>query len=425
MTVWKLDNHNRLVQGSVEISGAKNSALKLLSASLLGQESILNNLDFSMQDLLAKREILKALGVEFEQLDRKTWKLNCKNLNSADLSQYEGRPTRTTILLVGALIHKFEEVVVPIPGGCKLGPRPIDLHLKLFEAFGLEVEPMDYCVRVARGSKPVSGIEYTFEKISTGATENGILLGCMAQGKTTLYNAHTRPEVVDLCNFLNQMGAKIEIPCSGVIQIEGPFQPFPVKYDIIFDNMEAMTYTILCGLAHPDSVLEIKNYPTRDLIVPLEFLKEIGLRFYESEDSTIVKNSRQLGAFQLSTGPYPGINSDMQPLFAALAHRCIGWSRIIDVRFAQRFGYIEEFSKLGGHYQLEDNRLTIPGTTKQKLSSGTAKATDLRAGAALIALSFITQGPLQISNMEQVLRGYSNLEKNLLKVGARVETVEA
>lgn len=122
MTTWKLDNSNRLVQGSVEISGAKNSALKLLTASLLGSETILNNLDFSMQDLLAKREILKWIGVEFDQLDRKSWRLNCNNISTADLSDYEGRATRTSILLVGALIHKFEEVVVPIPGGCKLGP---------------------------------------------------------------------------------------------------------------------------------------------------------------------------------------------------------------------------------------------------------------------------------------------------------------
>jgi UDP-N-acetylglucosamine 1-carboxyvinyltransferase len=394
--------------GNVKVSGAKNSALRLLAASILTDEQVeLNNFPNGLLDVQVHLEMLKVLGKDFAtDQDNVYITENQSNITTLDWTE---RSIRNTLLILGALVTRFGEGRVPLPGGCKLGERKYDLHIMLLENLGAKVweeEPGYLCAKVESGR--LSGNDIHLPMRSTGATENSIICATLAKGKTTVWNPHIRPEIMDLIDMLTKMGAKIRVYGQKCIVIEGVERLSAVKHSVIPDNMEALTWAI--GTVITDGEVEIENFPFEHLEIPMAYLRESGMKFYRGDDSLIVRGGEAY-PIEISTGPYPGINSDMQPLFAVYGAMSQGESKIIDLRFPGRYGYAEELAKMGMSYQVEGDLLVINGGNR--LHGATVNALDLRAGIALLLAGLTAEGDTFIENSWQIHRGYENLERKL------------
>src|SRR5690554_882895 len=402
------------LNGKVKVSGAKNSALRLLAASILTEESIeLTNFPNGLLDIQVHLQMLEVLGKSYTaesdsviitEGDRKT----------TNHLIWEDRSIRNTLLILGALVARWGEGRVPLPGGCKLGERKYDLHVMLLEKLGAKVwEEDDYLCAKTDGK--LKGTDITLPMRSTGATENSIICASLAEGKTTVWNPHIRPEIMDLIDMLNKMGAKIEVFGQKCIEIEGVEKLSGVKHEVIPDNMEALTWAI--GAVVTGGDVEIQNFPFEHLEVPLVFLRESGMKFYRGENSLIVRGGEAYPV-EISTGPYPGINSDMQPLFAVYGAMSRGESKIVDLRFPGRYGYAEELAKMGMKYQVEGDMLVIEGGTP--LKGATVTALDLRAGIALLLAGLTADGDTTIENAWQIERGYEDLVGKLAALSVKI-----
>tara|TARA_B100000780_G_C21110587_1_gene448785 strand:+ start:323 stop:1558 length:1236 start_codon:yes stop_codon:yes gene_type:complete len=398
-----------VLNGSVKVSGAKNSALRLLAASILTGDSVeLKNFPNGLLDVAVHIEMLKVLGKSCEIIGPDHLKvIENKSLNNT--LDWDERSIRNTLLILGALTTRFGEGRVPLPGGCKLGERKYDLHVMLLERLGAEVwEEGEYLCAKAKGDTLIAN-EIHLPIRSTGATENAIICGTLAKGKTTLYNPHIRPEIKDLISMLNSMGAKIKVFGQRSIEIEGVDYLKGVTHSVIPDNMEALTWAI--GSAVTGGDVEIENFPFEHLEVPLVFLRESGMKFYIGNDSLIVKGSTPY-PIEISTGPYPGINSDMQPLFAVYGAQSVGESKIVDLRFPGRYAYAEELAKMGLNFEVNGDMLVIHGGAKFK-GGVTVKALDLRAGIALLLAGMTCDEEITIEDDWQIRRGYENLDEKI------------
>jgi UDP-N-acetylglucosamine 1-carboxyvinyltransferase len=396
------------LNGKVRISGAKNSALRLLAASLLTDETIeLFNFPNGLLDIKVHLEMLKVLGKEY-QASGDYVRITEKDSATTTTLKWDERSIRNTLLILGALTARFGEGRVPLPGGCKLGERKYDLHVMLLERLGAKVwEEEGYLCAKSPGR--LKGNDIFLPMRSTGATENSIIAGSLAEGTTTVWNPHIRPEILDLINMLGKMGAKIKVYGQKCIVIEGAKKLSGVSHSVIPDNMEALTWAIGSVITHGD--VEIQNFPLEHLEVPLIFLKESGMKIFQGADSIIVKDG-QAYPVEISTGPYPGINSDMQPLFAVYGARSRGESKIVDLRFPGRYGYAEELQKMGLNYTVEGDMLVINGG--QSFKGATVNALDLRAGIALLLAGLTAEeGETIIENSWQIERGYENLHAKL------------
>lgn len=399
------------LNGKVKVSGAKNSSLRLLAASLLTDDTVeLNNFPNGLLDVKVHLEMLKVLGKDYST-SGDTVIITEDAQKVTNTLYWEERSIRNTLLILGGLTTRFGEGRVPLPGGCKLGERKYDLHVMLLEKLGAKVwEEGDYLCAKVEGR--LEGNEITLPLRSTGATENTILCASLAKGKTTLWNPHIRPEILDLIAMLTKMGAKIKVFGQKCIEIEGVEKLNGVKHAVIPDNMEALTWAI--GAVVTGGDVEIQNFPFEHLEVPLVFLRESGMKFYRGENSLIVRGGEAYPV-EISTGPYPGINSDMQPLFAVYGAMSRGKSIIVDLRFPGRYGYAEELAKMGMKYQVEGDMLVIEGGTP--LKGATVTALDLRAGIALLLAGLMADGETTIENAWQIERGYENLEGKLKSLG--------
>lgn len=394
------------LRGEVKISGAKNSSLRLLAASLLTEDLItLHNFPNGLLDVQVHLDMLKVLGKTIE-VNEDIVSIQGGNIKST--LAWEERSIRNTLLILGALTSKYGEGKVPLPGGCKLGERKYDLHVMLLENLGAEVwEEGNYlCAKTKKGK--LYGSEIHLPIRSTGATENSIIAASLAIGKTTVFNPHIRPEIMDLIAMLNKMGAKIKVFGQKAIEIEGVESLQGVTHTVIPDNMEALTWAI--GSVITNGEVEIQNFPFEHLEVPLIYLRESGMKFYRGEDSLIVKGGTPYPV-EISTGPYPGINSDMQPLFAVYGAMSRGESKIIDLRFPGRYGYAKELKKLGVESKVEGDMLVINGGSPIK--GGTVKALDLRAGIALLLAGMTSEEKVIIEEEWQIQRGYEYLQEKL------------
>lgn len=400
--------------GNVRVSGAKNSALRLLAGSILTEEPVeLNNFPNGLLDVQVHLDMLKVLGKSFVTAgDQVIIKEETTGITVLD---WQGRSIRNTLLILGALTARFGEGRVPLPGGCKLGERKYDLHVMLLENLGAKVwEEDDYlCAKAPEGGLVASQIHLPMR--STGATENSILCASLAKGTTTIWNPHIRPEIMDLIDMLSKMGAKIRVYGQKCIVVEGVRSLSGVKHSVIPDNMEALTWAI--GSVITQGEVEIENFPYEHLEVPLTYLRESGMKMYRGTDSLIVKGGEAY-PIEISTGPYPGINSDMQPLFAVYGAMCQGESKIIDLRFPGRYGYAEELAKMGMDYRVEGDLLVINGGNK--LVGTTVNALDLRAGIALLLAGLTADGVTAIENSWQIQRGYENLSTKLKNLDVNV-----
>ncbi|OYQ43957.1 UDP-N-acetylglucosamine 1-carboxyvinyltransferase [Flavobacterium aurantiibacter] len=396
------------LRGNVKLSGAKNSSLRLLAASLLTEDTLhLTNFPNGLLDIEIHLKMLTALGkVVKTESDTATISVGEEKIKTQLI--WDERSIRNTLLILGALTARYGEGRVPLPGGCKLGERKYDLHVMLLEKLGATVwEEGDYlCAKANKGRLQANEIHLPLR--STGATENTIIAASLASGKTTLFNPHIRPEIMDLIDMLSKMGAKIKVFGQKCIEIEGVETLSGTSHAVIPDNMEALTWAI--GSVITNGEVEIENFPYEHLEVPLVYLRESGMKFYRGESSLIVKGGTPYPV-EISTGPYPGINSDMQPLFAVYGAMSQGETKIVDLRFPGRYAYAEELAKIGVSSRVEGDMLVINGGNPIK--AGVVRALDLRAGIALLLAGMTSDEQITIEDDWQIYRGYENLELKL------------
>lgn len=401
------------INGRIDIMGAKNSTLKLQVASILSDSKvILSNFPKNMSDVNIQTDMLKVLGKDIYR-EGNTIQISGKVNNSSLL--WNERSIRNTLLVLGALLTKTGYGKVPLPGGCPLGERKYDIHIDLMESMGAAVWEEDGYLCAKKTSRKLKSIDYTLPIRSTGATENAILMACLADGTSRIWNPHIRPEIMDLISLLNKMGAKIRVYGQESILVEGVDKlDIPVNHNILSDNMQALTYLIAGAISGNE--LYIRNFPFADLEIPLTFLKFSGLRYFQDKDELIVRKCKQY-PIDISTGPYPGINSDMQPLFAVWGALAKGTSSIVDLRFTGRYRYSSEMVKMGIDSVIEGNKLIIKGGNSIKGCDVTAL--DLRAGAALLLLALVADSPTKIEDFWMVERGYDDVISTLKSIGVR------
>ncbi|KPQ02361.1 UDP-N-acetylglucosamine 1-carboxyvinyltransferase [Marinobacter sp. HL-58] len=405
------------LEGVIEVSGAKNSVLKLLTASILSDDKIiLNNYPSSLLDARIHIGMLEKLGKSCKLLDATTVTIEGANRLSNRL-EWDDRSIRNTLLILGALTARTGAGAVPLPGGCQLGDRTFDLHEMVLRSMGAEIwqEGNMLCAKAPSGG--LLGAEIHLPIRSTGATENAIISGSLAKGTTRIWNPHIRPEIIDLINFLQTMGAKIRMFGQEHIEVTGVEGLHGTRYTVMPDNMEAITWLVASVMTGGD--LEIKNFPYADLEVAMIHLRESGAKFYRGEGSLIVRGGRCY-PLEISTGPHPGINSDVQPILAAYAACAQGESRIIDLRFPGRYGYAEEMAKMGLGYEIKGNLLKVHGN-QGSIIGAHVKALDLRAGAALALCGLVAEGETVIEDAWQIARGYADFDKKLKSLGADIK----
>ncbi|TIO29583.1 UDP-N-acetylglucosamine 1-carboxyvinyltransferase [Mesorhizobium sp.] len=403
------------LEGKVRLSGAKNSALRLLAASLLTSETVtLTNYPAGLLDAKVHVGMLAALGKTPVLVSSDEIRISEARKPDSRL-QWEGRSIRNTLLILGALTARTGMGSVPLPGGCKLGERKYDLHVMLLEKLGARVwEEGDYLCAEAPGG--LVGADIHLPIRSTGATENAIITGCLARGVTRVWNPHIRPEILDLITMLQGMGAQIRVFGQEHIEITGCEGLGSVTHGVIADNMEAITW--LAGAVITGGDIEIEAFPYIDLEVVLAHLRAAGAQLYQGVNSLIVRGG-DCYPIEISTGPHPGINSDVQPILAAWAAKARGESRIIDLRFPGRYGYAEEMARMGLKHEVAGDMLKIHGTGG-RLNGATVRALDLRAGAALTLCGLVADGETTITDAWQISRGYVDFAQKLRSLGATV-----
>ena len=402
------------LEGLVSVSGAKNSVLRLLAASLLTADDItLDNYPAGLLDAIVHVGMLEAPGKECVTSGST---LTIRELQKPPSELvWQGRSIRNTLLILGALVARTGSGAVPAPGGCQLGDRKIDIHEMLLRALGAEVT-MENGMLKAHAPNGLVGTDIHLPLRSTGATENAILCGTLARGVTRIWNPHVRPEILDLIAMLRSMGARITVRGQESIEVHGVDALGSAKHRVVPDNMEAITWLI--GAVMTGGDVEIRDCPFDHLEVPLIFLRESGARFYRGTDNSLIVRGGECFPVEISTGPYPGINSDMQPLFGAYACLAKGRSKLIDLRFVGRYGYADEFARMGVRTAVEDGVLIIDGGAP--LSGAEVTALDLRAGMALTLLGMCADGETTIHDAWQIERGYDDLHPKLASLGASV-----
>jgi UDP-N-acetylglucosamine 1-carboxyvinyltransferase len=408
-----------VLKGTVTVSGAKNSALKVLCASILTPEKVrLFNMPTKIEDVKVQIDMLKSIGAKV------TTENDMVVIDSSPVREYEvfmdkEKSVRTSLLMLGSMLGRFGRARVPLPGGDNIGERKYDLHIYALERLGAKVRITDNEFLEAERDE-LRGAEIEFPFLTMGGTENTIIASCLAKGRTIIRNAYVTPEVLDLIKFLNGMGAKIKVGGSRFVQIDGVEELYGTNHKNIPDRLEALTF-IVAG-AVTKGFLEIKEFPTEFLEVPLIYLREAGVNFYKGENSLIIDGQGGLfGPMEIVAGSYPGIISDMQPLFAVFATQASGNSRVIDVRYPNRFAYVESLQKMGADIHQEGNIAVIKGPTPLKGASIASK--DIRAGAALLVGGLCAEGQTEIENIYQIDRGYEMIEQKLNGLGADIKRV--
>lgn len=416
------------LEGTVRVSGAKNCVLRLMAAALLTDEPIsMSEYPESLQDARVHVGMLEALGKRCETTTDTIEITKAFDLPSE--LKWPGRSIRNTLLILGALTARTGRGFVPFPGGCSIGKpgadRGFDLHQQLLEAMGatftvhVDGDANIYALEAVAPEGGLQGADIHLRIRSSGATENAIIAGSLARGRTRIYNPHVRPEILDLIKFLNSMGAKITAHGSERIEIEGVSSLGGTTHAVIADNVEALTWLVASAITDGD--ITIENFPARDLEIPLIHLRDSGAHWETvGADVIRVKGSTPY-PIDIATGPYPGINSDMQPLFAVFAAHAHGQSTINDLRFPGRYRYAEEMGKLGVRFDTAENELRIFGGNA--MVGAPVDAVDLRAGIALVLCGLTAAGQTEIANAWQAERGYDRLIEKLTALGGHIESV--
>jgi UDP-N-acetylglucosamine 1-carboxyvinyltransferase len=406
------------LKGSVEISGAKNSALSIMAATLLTKDvCILRNIPH-LTDVDTMIAVIRKLGIKVEWKEDNTLYIDSDYFNNYEAPYELVKKMRASILVMGPLLARLHKAKISLPGGCAIGARPVDFHIKGFETLGAQVEVEKGYIK-AEVNKLRGGDIY-LERPSLGATENIMMAASLSEGVTKIENAAKDPEVVELGNFLIKMGAKIEGLGTDLIKIDGVKKLNGVDYNIIPDRIEAGTYMIAAAITSGDILIEkIDPLLIKPLIVKLE---EAGVKIKQEKDLIEVIGPNSINAVDIKTLPYPGFPTDMQPQFMALSCVANGTSVITETVFENRFAHTGDLIRMGADIKVEGRSAIIKGV--KKLSAAPVMASDLRGGAALILAGLVADGTTELSRIYHLDRGYVNLDKKLTALGADIHRVE-
>ena len=416
MEQYVIRGGNPLV-GEVEIGGAKNAALAILAASIMTDETVtIDNLP-DVRDINALLQAMGDIGAIIDRVDAHTVKVNGSFVKDIPVDYDSMKKIRASYYLLGSLLGKYKRAEVTLPGGCNIGSRPMDLHIKGFRALGAHVEIRNGAV--AAEAEKLTGSHIYLAKVSVGATINIMMAAAMAEGKTTIENAAKEPHVVDVANFLNSMGANIRGAGTDVIRIVGVEKLHKTEYSVIPDQIEAGTFMFAAAATKGD--VTVKNVIPKHLEATTAKLLEAGCEVEEFDDAVRVVASKPLRHTQVTTLPYPGFPTDMQPQMSVVLGIAQGTSTVTESIFENRFKYVDELTRMGADIKVESNIAIINGV--KNFTGARVSAPDLRAGAALVIAGLSAQGITIIDDIHYIQRGYEAFEEKLEGLGAQIQRV--
>ncbi len=403
--------------GEVEIAGAKNAALAILAAAIMTDETVLIENMPDVRDTNVLLEAIQEIGATVERLDKSRVKVNGSTITDVSVDYEFIKKIRASYYLLGALLGKYKHAEVPLPGGCNIGSRPIDQHLKGFRALGASVEIRHGAI--VTQAERLRGSHIFLDMVSVGATINIMMAASLASGRTIIENAAREPHLVDVANFLNSMGANFKGAGTDVIRIRGVEKLHKTEYSIIPDQIEAGTFMFAAAATRGDVL--VKNVIPKHLEATTAKLEEIGCEVREFDDAVRVIASKDLRRTHVKTLPYPGYPTDMQPQIAATLAMAKGTSIVTESIFENRFKYVDELSRMGANIKVQGNTAIIDGVGC--LTGARVSASDLRAGAALVIAGLAAEGITIVDDIVYIQRGYEDFEVKLRNLGAEIEKV--
>ena len=401
------------LEGEEYVSGSKNASLPILAATILNEGTTkLYNVP-NIRDTKITQEILKFLGCVVTKTKEKI-EIDSKNIIKKEIPEHLMHQMRSTVILAGAILGRFKEVTFSYPGGCDIGARPIDLHLKSFQKLGINI--LENAGFIVCKCDKIIGANIDLDFPSVGATENIILASVYAEGITNITNAAMEPEIADLATCLNKMGAKIEGAGTSNIKITGVKKLKDISYNVMPDRIEAGS--LLCMTAITGGKIKLNNVIPDHISPVLNKLEECGCKIKKEKRTIFLEAPKRLKAVDLKTMPYPGFPTDMQSVFASMLTVSRGTSILVENIFENRYKYMSELKKMGAKITVEGKTAVIKGV--RKLTGTKVMSTDLRGGAALVTAGLVAKGKTEITNIEYILRGYENLDKKLRNLGANI-----
>ena len=412
-------NGGRPLKGEVTISGAKNSVVALIPATILADDIVTLDGVPDISDVSSLIEIMTIMGAKIERKEDSLI-IDPRGVKNMPMPFGKINSLRASYYFYGSLLGRYGQATVGLPGGCDLGPRPIDLHLKAFEAMGAAMTMDGSSMKLATNGKPLQGANIYMDTVSVGATINTILAAVKAEGRTVIENAAREPEIIDVVTLLNNMGAHIRGAGTDIIIIDGVPQLHGTRHQVIPDRIEAGTYIALAAAIGEG--IQINNVLYEHLESYIAKLEEMGVRMTISEDSIFVEKQTGLKAIQIKTSPYPGFATDLQQPITPLLLTAAGRGRIVDTIYEKRVNHVPELAKMGATISTLNDHIIYEGPNQ--LTGSSVKATDLRAGAALVIAGLMASGKTEITNVEYILRGYSDIIHKLTQLGADIQLVE-
>ena len=412
-------NGGRPLKGEVTISGAKNSVVALIPATILADDIVTLDGVPDISDVASLIEIMTIMGAKIERKEDSLI-IDPRGVKNMPMPFGKINSLRASYYFYGSLLGRYGQATVGLPGGCDLGPRPIDLHLKAFEAMGAAMTMDGSSMKLATDGKPLQGANIYMDTVSVGATINTILAAVKAEGRTVIENAAREPEIIDVVTLLNNMGAHIRGAGTDIIIIDGVPQLHGTRHQVIPDRIKAGTYIALAAAIGEG--IQINNVLYEHLESYIAKLEEMGVRMTISEDSIFVEKQTGLKAIQIKTSPYPGFATDLQQPITPLLLTASGRGRIVDTIYEKRVNHVPELAKMGATISTLNDHIIYEGPNQ--LTGSSVKATDLRAGAALVIAGLMASGTTEITNVEYILRGYSDIIHKLTQLGADIQLVE-
>lgn len=412
-------NGGRPLKGEVTISGAKNSVVALIPATILADDIVTLDGVPDISDVASLIEIMTIMGAKIERKEDSLI-IDPRGVKNMPMPFGKINSLRASYYFYGSLLGRYGQATVGLPGGCDLGPRPIDLHLKAFEAMGAAMTMDGSSMKLATDGKPLQGANIYMDTVSVGATINTILAAVKAKGRTVIENAAREPEIIDVVTLLNNMGAHIRGAGTDIIIIDGVQNLHGTRHQVIPDRIEVGTYIALAAAIGEG--IQINNVLYEHLESYIAKLEEMGVRMTISEDSIFVEKQTGLKAIQIKTSPYPGFATDLQQPITPLLLTAAGRGRIVDTIYEKRVNHVPELAKMGATISTLNDHIIYEGPNQ--LTGSSVKATDLRAGAALVIAGLMASGTTEITNVEYILRGYSDIIHKLTQLGADIQLVE-
>ena len=412
-------NGGRPLKGEVTISGAKNSVVALIPATILADDIVTLDGVPDISDVASLIEIMTIMGAKIERKEDSLI-IDPRGVKNMPMPFGKINSLRASYYFYGSLLGRYGQATVGLPGGCDLGPRPIDLHLKAFEAMGAAMTMDGSSMKLATDGRPLQGANIYMDTVSVGATINTILAAVKAEGRTVIENAAREPEIIDVVTLLNNMGAHIRGAGTDMIIIDGVAHLHGTRHQVIPDRIEAGTYIALAAAIGEG--IQINNVLYEHLESFIAKLEEMGVRMTISEDSIFVEKQTGLKTIQIKTSPYPGFATDLQQPITPLLLTAAGRGRIVDTIYEKRVNHVPELAKMGATISTLNDHIIYEGPNQ--LTGSSVKATDLRAGAALVIAGLMASGTTEITNVEYILRGYSDIIHKLTQLGADIQLVE-